>query len=1005
MSLSSIRLISLGLVLITFIFGCTSLKKNINLSITSGTQFSVTGDKSNFYFDMQGIIWKLPKDSSRAIQLTGLKNDLRRPQISPDGKWLTAQSFSTGSWNIVLVSLENGKLKRLTQNLHDDVEPVWSKDGSLIFFSSDQSGNQDIWSVDIHSTAQTQLTEGPADEYAPAILGSELLFISNKSGKPSFYRKALQIDAHEFEFMPNLNNEGLFAPRLNQNGEKLAWVQTIERNGFPSVRINEIVMMDLISGEKEILSKSSNDVFGMAPFWLDTDTLFFVMDGIIKRFDTKNKKISSVKFVANLPLQSIHFKPRVPLAFSNKTQPVLGIVDPILLPDESIIFTAIGDLWQLSNNNELKQLTNDSWVERDVNISPDGKNLAYISDRSGSMQIWLRDLKNGEIKKITNNSGGPRYPTFSPNNKKLAYQERGPIGVRDFTIRILDLESKKSYRLRSAPKIWPGRMSWSMDGNYLTVAALVNQSSRSNDGRNQLIRIDVNTDKKQVVKLPNAITPDFGPVASPDGKNIALIVDGSLWRMALTKDGRSAGQPEQILDALVESPAWSKDAKKILVLTSQGLELVDSSNGKRKLRPINLKWKPLTDGKQKIIHAGKLWDGISNEYRENIDILIQDNRIISVHQHRDHANKVVIDASNKTVLPGLIDHHIHFEPHNGEWIGRALLAFGITTAVEPGGLPYESREIMESWLSGRRIGPRLVFAGPQLDGARRTFNFASHINSKNRLMRELERGDFLGYGLLKTYRRLRPELQEEVVRQGHLRGLPVTSHAAFRNLGFGGNRSEHMRGSSRLNYSDKQSDLLNSYEDIQNIYLVTKSSLTPTIINQGGFFDFASKNNMEAIKSYISIYPQSYRKNLKNFTQFTNRNIDLIRKGLRNAGTSLNMMKKNGLNIVAGTDSPIFPYGLALIIELQNYVDSGLSPLEALRTATTNAAKTMGAEQHVGKIAPGMLADLIIIDGNPIQKITDIFNIEGVILNGNYQKIEDLTSLSQANPSAKNQDF
>jgi len=93
---------------------------------------------------------------------------------------------------------------------------------------------------------------------------------------------------------------------------------------------------------------------------------------------------------------------------------------------------------------------------------------------------------------------------------------------------------------------------------------------------------------------------------------------------------------------------------------------------------------------------------------------------------------------------------------------------------------------------------------------------------------------------------------------------------------------------------------------------------------------------------------------------------------------------------VAGTDSPIFPYGLALIIELQNYVDAGLSPAAALRTATTNAAQAMGAIAEVGRIEAGMLADLVIVDGDPLTRITDLINVQGVILNGRYRSLDQL---------------
>ena len=204
-----------------------------------------------------------------------------------------------------------------------------------------------------------------------------------------------------------------------------------------------------------------------------------------------------------------------------------------------------------------------------------------------------------------------------------------------------------------------------------------------------------------------------------------------------------------------------------------------------------------------------------------------------------------------------------------------------------------------------------------------------------------------------------------------------------------------MRGSSRLAYSPKQSDLLNSYDDILAIYSTPRASVTPTLVNQGGFFDFALNGGadgagLEGIEQYTALYTPAYRRNLAGFVRLVSRRIDLVRTGLSNAGTTLKQLETNGVNIVAGTDSPIFPYGLALIIELQNYVDAGLSPAAALRTATSNAARAMGAGKVAGQIKASMLADILIVDGDPLMEITDLLNVQGVMLNGRYRSLDEL---------------
>lgn len=974
-----------------------------DVPVSSGTRFTVTGNADAVYFDMQGILWRLPTAGGDAVALTDAGDDLRRVQLSPDGQWLAAQSFATGAWDIVVMRTDGSERRNLTESPHDDRDPAWSGDGLSLLFTSDRAGNEDIWLLDITTGALTQLTDHGADDYAPAPMGEDVLFISKRGGKPGLYRYGAETGISPL--LPVTGSKNLVpltphAPRVSPDGRSIAFVQTVRSNPFPGVAVNELVVHDIDTGVTRTLSNEQSDVFDIPLTWLDNDSLLAATDGGIQRIDLDSGNHTTLPFTANLALAPNTFTPKTPLAFSQATQPALGIVDPILLPDDAIVFTALGNLWRLAADGDLVQLTDDTFVERDVTVSPDGKQLAYISDHPDdgkrNMQIWLYDIGTGAAKKLTARSNGPRYPTFSPDGTQLAYQEVGPRGTQDFTVRVLDLAAdpsgklKRSRKLRSSPKIWPGRMSFSADGTHLTVAELHKTTGRMSDGRNRLVRIDLVADTATVLELPDRVTPDFGPVTSPDGRQLVLIIDGALWRVPVTEDGRLNGTLIKVLDELVESPAFSRDGRRIALLTKRGLEVIDIDSGQRTDRNPTLTWQPARSSGRQLIHAGRLWDGNGDDYRHDIDIVIDNAHIISIKPHDTHPDDIpVIDAGAHTVLPGLIDHHVHFEPHKGEWIGRALLAFGITTVVEPGGLPYESREHMESWLSGRRPGPRLVFAGPQLDGARRTFYFASHINNEQRLQWELERGERLGYGLLKTYRRMPPELQARTIQLGHVRGLPVTAHAGLRNIGFGGDRTEHLRGSGRLAGSSKQSDLLVSYQDVLAIY--SQATVTPTLVNQGGFFDFALRYpDFADSVQYPALFTPTYRKNLAGFTRMVGKNIELVRAGLANARATLKELDERGVTIVAGTDSPIFPYGLALMIELQSYVDAGLAPAAALRTATSNAARVMGAANEVGRVEAGLLADLVIVDGDPLERITDLIRVQGVMLNGRYQQIGTL---------------
>jgi imidazolonepropionase-like amidohydrolase len=97
-----------------------------------------------------------------------------------------------------------------------------------------------------------------------------------------------------------------------------------------------------------------------------------------------------------------------------------------------------------------------------------------------------------------------------------------------------------------------------------------------------------------------------------------------------------------------------------------------------------------------------------------------------------------------------------------------------------------------------------------------------------------------------------------------------------------------------------------------------------------------------------------------------------------------------GGRVIAGTDSPINPYGLSLVLELEHFVRGGLTPAQALRTATSVAAEAIGMQDHLGEIARGKYADLIIVQGNPLTRIGDLRRMRTVIVGGSVHDVAAL---------------
>ena len=210
-----------------------------------------------------------------------------------------------------------------------------------------------------------------------------------------------------------------------------------------------------------------------------------------------------------------------------------------------------------------------------------------------------------------------------------------------------------------------------------------------------------------------------------------------------------------------------------------------------------------------------MWNGRTDAVQSNVDILVSGNRIKSVEPHRDalHAGTVV-DASKETVIPGLIEIHTHLNKDYGEALGRAFLAWGITTVRNPATNAFDTMENREAFESGARIGPRLFTTGEPFDGSRVYYPGGTSLDDTGQLPLALQHARESGFDFIKTYVRLPDLMQKRIIEEAHRMGMPVTSHELYPAVAYGADGVEHIRGTSRRGYSPKISGLSRSYRDV-----------------------------------------------------------------------------------------------------------------------------------------------------------------------------------------------
>jgi len=669
---------------------------------------------------------------------------------------------------------------------------------------------------------------------------------------------------------------------------------------------------------------------------------------------------------------------------SRSAQPVRGITAPVISPDGTeVAFIALGDLWLMPIGGTPRRLTNDRFVELGPTWSPDGRSIAFSSDRDGTTDLWVRDVASGADKKVASEA---TKASWAPRGNEIAYINRD--GALAITGRTAPVHGRT---------FDTGRPTWAPEG-WIAVTTLQPYSTRFREGTNQLLMVSTTGG------APRRLNPvehhsigtrtNDGPVWSRDGSKMAFVMDGVMHVMPTTPTGDATGAPRRLSDDLANSPSWAADSKRLLYQTPRGLKLVDVTDNRVIDVPINLTWQPNIPQGRVVVHAGRVFDGKAASLRSNVDIVIRDDRIEQVVDHRDdlHTGRV-IDAGGDVVMPGLIEMHAHLSPDYGEKLGRIWLAYGITSVRNPASDAYEALELKESIGAGIRRGPRVFSTGGPFDGSRIYYAGGVPLSGGGQLPQELQKTTELGYDLIKTYVRLDDRLQKQVIDFAHANGMPVTSHEIYPAVASGADGVEHIRGTSRRGYSPKVSALNRSYQDVVDLLTASKMTITPTIGISAGTFPLMLARDPSRIDDvrFRTLFPESVVRDMERQAKsIPPADFDRLMNIWRPMGELVRKVVKGGGVVIAGTDSPIFPYALAFHTELEIFAQSGLTPFEVLQTATTRAAEALGEGANLGSIEAGKLADLVIVTDDPLIDVKNARKVRTVIKNGEVHTVEDL---------------
>jgi Tol biopolymer transport system component/imidazolonepropionase-like amidohydrolase len=962
----------------------------VRLTLAQGTSMAaaLSPDGRTIAIDLLGALWLMPADGGPARRILDDGYDAHAPAWSPDGTRLAFQAYYRDTWHVWTMRADGSELTQVTSGPFDDREPSWSPDAQRLAFSSDRSGSYDVWTVALASGAVSAVTTNPANDSMPAWSpdGREIAFVSDRDAR-GVYARRLDTGA---ERQLAADAAILYTPSWAPDGKSVAYVA-----------IDGAVARLMVAGKN--VADASEDVFPFRASWSAAGDLVYTADGVVKRRPRAGGAAVTVPFTAEVSFTRPPYAIRPHDFHPSGPQPVRGVMHPAIAPDgRSIVFAALGDLWTVSTTEPSpvpRRLTNDASIETNPVWAPDGRSLGYSSDRDGGVGLWTYDIATNAARRIVKEG---TTAAFSPDGKRLAYLDSESV------LRVVEVATRESRQVHT--RIFePGRPSWSPDGKAVVMSALKPYSTRFREGTNQMLWVAVDptpTPDGRAAFAPDrwmdpiphksiGMRENLGPVWSPDGRVMAAIVDGFLTIYPVARDGTPTGPASRLSDELASSPSWAADSRHIAFQAAGGLRVVDVVDGGVTRITPDFTWRAASSTATVTVHAGRLVDGrAGGAVQRDVDVVVEGTRIVAVAPHRDAQHRgAVVDASSGTVVPGLIESHSHLTKAYGEALGRIWLSFGVTTVRNPATNAFEGQEEREAIESGARVGPRVVTTGEPLDGSRIYYPGGVALDGGGLVEQQIGRAEAMGFDFIKTYVRLPDLLQRRIIERAHRAGMPVTSHELYPAVAYGADGVEHVRGTSRRGYSPKLSQLNRSYDDVAQLLIASGMTMTPTITIQGGFQVLTAKDPWWVTDRRVTtLYPASVAQAGQAMIAKPLAGAELAaREALVTPQERLvKRVVAGGGRIIAGTDSPINPYGVALLSELEHYVRGGLTPLEAIRSVTAVPAEAFGLGRDLGTIEAGKLADLVIVDGDPTTTITDLRRTRRVMKDGVVYTVDAL---------------
>ncbi|NNF17412.1 MAG: amidohydrolase family protein [Gammaproteobacteria bacterium] len=1005
--------------------------RDIAINTTTGTWMSldVSPDGRTIAFDLLGDIYTLPITGGNATAVhTGLSWSMQ-PRFSPDGRHLAFTSDAGGGDNIWIMQRDGTEPRQLTrEDFRLLNNPYWSPDGRYIaarkhFTTYRSLGTGEIWLYHRNGGGGVAMVEKPNEQHQkelgePAFSpDGRYLYFSLDSTPGSQFQYAQDSNGQIFEIRRHDLHTGItesfvtgaggaVRPTPSPDGKHLAFVRRIRTK-------SALFLKDLTSGaERPIYTGLDQDVqevwavHGVYPNmdWMpDSKSIVFWAGGKINRIDIDSLEVTDIPFRVT-DTRTVYEAPGKPVDVAPATFNTTMVRNAEISPDGTrVVFESAGFLYlKKLPNGPAKRLTKtgDEHFEYDPTWSRDSRHIAFVSWSDDDLgHIHKVRASGGRSKRLTKTPGHFHEPRFSPDGSVIVFSahDGGSLTSPDWSIdsgvfsvpadggaaRRVTPDGHNPHFGSSSERLYVTRRASNGEGLELVSINLDGEAPRTHATGKYLRRVEVAPDDRHLAFRENyhiyalPLPPGGKPLelgtkvssvpmtkASGDGGNFPNWSDNGQhlhWTLGATLYSAAT-------DRLFAPPGDEEDKNAGYTAPTSGVSM-----SRQLTADVPDSVVAITGAR--IITMADADGGVI----ENGIIIIRNNRIAAVGDSNLEipTDAVFVHLTDKTIIPGLIDAHAHGSQGVGiipqqNWKNYATLALGVTTIFDPSNDATEIFAAAEMQRTGQILAPRIYSTGNIIYGAKSSY-FAE-INSLDDAREHVRRLKAQGAIAVKNYNQPRREQRQQVTTAAREENLLVVSE---------GGSLYHMDmsmiadGNSAIEHNVPQSML---YDDVLQFWSQTNVAYTPTlVVTFGGltaekyWYQATDVWKHPILSNFVPpqvLQPASVRRITAPDSDFYHTTV----------AANARRLTERGVNVSIGAHGQ--REGLASHWEIWGFAQGGMSPVEALKSATLAPAQKLHMEADLGSLEAGKLADLVILEANPLENIFATDKVNMVMLNG-----------------------